>query len=157
VTRRGEIAIYPGEKAAPYKKTLAFLEWIKANGRSAMILPEDTTLYFFAETSAPSRFYALTPGMIAPGAMTESYLRDLARAQVDYIVLTNRPSPEYGTPYFGIDFDQPVLQWIDAHYEVVGEIGQFAHHPNELPWGALIYRRRGLAPVGIPAPVPGTF
>jgi hypothetical protein len=156
-TRRGKMVVYPGRKAAPYKKTLAFLEWVKANGRSAMILPEDTSLYFFAEISAPSRFYALTPGMIAPGAITDGYLRDLARAQVDYIVLTNRPTPEYGAPYFGIDFDQSVLQWIDAHYNVVGEIGQFAHHPNELPWGALIYRRRGLAPVGVPAPLPGTF
>ncbi len=157
VAPRGKMAIHPGAKAAPYKKTLAFLNWVKANGRSAMILPEDTSLYFFAEISAPSRFYSLAPGIIAPGAMTESYLQDLARAQVDYIVLTNRPSPEYGVPYFGIDFDQPVLQWIDAHYEVVGEIGQFSHHPLEVPWGALIYRRRGLAPVGVPAPVPGTL
>jgi hypothetical protein len=157
VTPRGKMAIYPAEKAAPYKETLAFLNWAKANGRSAMILPEDTSLYFFAGISAPSRFYSLAPGIIAPGAMTESYLRDLARAQVDYIVLTNRPSPEYGVPYFGIDFDQPVLQWINAHYEVVGQIGQFAHHPREIPWGALIYRRRGLAPAGVTAPVPGTL
>lgn len=157
VTEHGKLAIYSEQKNASYEKTLAFFEWAKANGRSVMVLPEDTALYFFAGISAPSRFYALTPGVIAPGAMTQSYLQDLARARVDYVVLTNRPFPEYGAPYFGIDFDRPVLEWIDLHYEVVGQIGRFGYHPFEIPWGALIYRQRGLAPLDVPGPVPGKF
>jgi hypothetical protein len=141
-TPRGTIAVYPHDKADPYKETLAFFQSAKANGKTVMVLPEDTALYFLSDLSAPSRFYELTPGVIGPGELTDSYLRDLAHANVDYIVLTNRPSPEYGDKYFGIDYDQPVQRWIDSHYEVIGQIGHFAHHEEEVPWGALIYRRR---------------
>ncbi len=155
VTPRGKIAVYTPEKARAYQKLLAFFEWAKANGRSAMVLPEDTSLYFLADVPAPSRFYEETPGVIAPCAMTAEYLRDLAKANRDYIVVTNRPTAEYGVPYFGIDYDQPVLQWIEAHYEVVGEIGKFGHHRFENPWGALVYRRRGLAPLDAPSPIGG--
>lgn len=157
VTPRGKIGIYPHQKAAPYREMLAFFESAKAKGQSVMVLPEDTTIYFLSDLSAPSRFYELTPGVIAPGRVTESYLRDLDRAKVDYIVLTNRPSAEYGVPYFGIDFDQPVQHWIDSHYEIIGQIGHFSHHLKEIPWGALIYQRRDYHPRDQPSvrPFPG--
>lgn len=92
-------------------------------------------------TSAPSRYYVLTPGELTPGPMTSAYLNELERNPPSAILLTNRRTSEYGVDYFGIDYDHAVLAWIESRYKVVGEIGQFSRRKGA-PDGALIYRPR---------------
>ncbi len=111
----------------------------KARGESVLLLPELTGLYFMTGTSAPSRYYVLTPGELTPGPITDAYLKELERNPPSAILLTNRRTSEYGVDYFGIDYDQAVLAWIESRYQAVGEIGQFSRRKGA-PDGALIYR-----------------
>jgi hypothetical protein len=125
-------------------RLVRFVNDMKAKGESVLLLPEITGVYFLTGTSAPSRFYVLTPGVLSPGQITNEYLRDLERNPPSAIVISNRKTSEYGVDYFGIGYDREVLTWIESRYEVAAEIGQFergAHPPD----GALIYKpRRGV-------------
>jgi hypothetical protein len=66
----------------------------------------------------------------------------LKRADANYILVTNRKTSEYGAPYFGIDYDCKIYQWIGANYRVAGEFGRF-RCDGSLGWAALLYARRG--------------
>jgi hypothetical protein len=127
-----------------YSQALAFLESAKRNSERAVILPEDTSLYFLSGTSAPGRWYLVLPQVLPPGAATADYIEELARADPRYILVSDRATPEFGLPVFGVDYGQPILAWIGQHYRVVQQIGDY--QPVEFPreWGALLYERRDL-------------
>jgi hypothetical protein len=139
-TARG--TIYAGSsEAAVYKPLLAFLAEQQAHGRTFVVLPQEVSLYFFTGTLAPSRWFGLTPGTLAPEARQQDYIADLERYNADFIVVSNRDTKEYGLPYFGLDYDRAVYAWILQHYEPAGEFGRFV---RDVPgaYGVRIYRRR---------------
>ncbi len=117
------------------------LQAAKAKGERVLLLPELTGLYFIADVPSASRYELLTPGVLEPGKYTDIFLHDLELSPPDLILLSNRRTSEYGVDYFGLDYDRDVLDWIEHHYRVTGEIGHFERRGNA-PLSALIYRRR---------------
>jgi len=81
-------------------------------------VPADTSLYFLSGTHSSTRVFAFTPGMIAPGRMTE-LLRDIATKNVRYLIWSNRIFWEYGVPRFGTDFGQTFGTYLTTHYHRV--------------------------------------
>ena len=111
----------------------------KAKGQKVLLLPELTGLYFLADIPAPSRYELLLPGVLEPGRYTDLLLRELENSRPDLIIVSNRRTPEYGVNYFGLDYDQDVLKWIERHYRTVGEIGHFERSP-QAPLSGLLFR-----------------
>jgi hypothetical protein len=111
----------------------------KRKGETVLLLPELTGLYFIAGIQSPSRNEVLTPGVLEPGKYTDMFLAELERSPPSLIILSNRRTSEYGVNYFGLDYNQAVLQWIEDHYQVSGQIGSFERSPNA-PLAALLYR-----------------
>ena len=125
-----------------FSQVLAFMESAKQRSERVVVMPEDTALYFFSGTSAPSRWYLVMPHLLAPGEATAKYIDELERANIRYVIVSDRATPEYGLPLFGIDYAQQVLAWVHEHYRVVQRIGGYeaVAHPRE--WGVLIYERK---------------
>ena len=102
-------------------------------------VPEDTSLYFLSGTHSPTGVFAFTPGMIAPGRMTEELLRDIATKNVRYLIWSNRIFWEYGVPSFGTDFDQTFGTYLTTHYHRVRPL---LPGPVKLgEWNAYIWER----------------
>jgi len=125
-----------------YSKVLAFLDSVKSRSEPFVTMPEDTSLYYFSATLAPSRWYVLTPGVLPPGELTSKYLEELDRARVKYVILSNRATPEYGVPIFGADYNQPIYRWLEQNFRVIEKIGAYERVPFPDQWGALIYERK---------------
>ena len=138
-TERGIIYARPSE-AATFPGVIAFIREQQAMGKKVAILPEETSLYFLTGTQAPARWYALTPGVLHSPALEREYIAALDRQKVDYVLLSNRTTKEYGLPFFGFDYNQAVYQWLTSHYEVIGEFGKFSRE-EPFRFGMLIYRR----------------
>lgn len=134
-----------------FSELLAFVESAKQKSERFVVLPEDTALYFFSGTFAPSRWYAVIPPDLPPGQVTANYIDELERADLRYVIVSNRATPEYKLPLFGIDYGQPIMAWVKEHYQVVRQIGQYAAVPFPREWGVLIYERKI-----VPAPADGT-
>ena len=79
-------------------------------------------LYAFAGTEAPSRWFTLLPGLLSP-SQEDDYISDLRRTDPAYIAVTARNTSEHGAPYFGVDYNQKILRWIEANYVVDREFG----------------------------------
>jgi len=118
---------------------LPVIEDAKQKGQKVLLLPELTGLYFVAGILAPSRYELLLPGVLEPGKYTDGLLHELEINRPDLIIVSNRRTSEYGVNYFGLDYDQDVLRWIEEHYRNVGEIGHFERSP-QAPLSALMFR-----------------
>jgi hypothetical protein len=139
--------IYTGPSTARlFPAVIEFMKTQKALGKRVLVLPEECMLYVFSDSEAPSRWYSLAPGLLSPDDEQE-YVRELIAANVDIILLSNRSTFEYGVPYFGIHYAQPIYDWILANYHAVGEFGRFdwAHRaharPEFPPFAMLVYVR----------------
>jgi hypothetical protein len=138
-TDRGVIYTRPAE-AAIFPRVLSFIKQRKAQGQTVMVLPEATSLYFFTGTEAPTRWYQLHPGVVAPDEETE-FTAEIDHQKVDFILLTNRRTEEYEAKYFGLDYNQGLYRWIEANYEPAGQFGEFVR-AKDRPFAIMIYRRR---------------
>lgn len=125
-----------------YSKVLAFLDTVKDRSEPFVTMPEDTSLYYFSATLAPSRWYVLIPGVLPPGDLTSKYLEELDRVRVKYVILSNRATPEYGAPIFGADYNRPIYGWLEQNFRVIAKIGAYERVPFPDQWGALIYERK---------------
>jgi hypothetical protein len=122
------------------KEALQFIDSAKRHNEKVLVLPEETTLYFFSETSAPSSWYVATPGVIPEGWIA-SYLSEMDRQRVRYVLLSNRGTPEYGTPIFGQDYNQELYAWIQRNYRPVRTIGHYERVAVPKQWAAMVYER----------------
>ena len=105
-------------------------------------MPEDTALYFFSATSAPSRWFIVTPQVLPPGDATANYLEELDRANLRYVIISDRATPEFGLPVFGVDYGQQIFAWLQKNYRVVQRIGDYQPVAFPREWGALVYERK---------------
>ena len=138
-TSWGDIYLEPGT-AGVARQIIDFISTEKEKGHRVVVLPEGNMFYALTRTEAPDRWETIVPGVLAP-RQEETYIADLRGADVDYIVLTNRETPEYGQRYFGIDYNRDIYRWIEKNYRVVGEFGAF-HSDKSKDLAALVYRRQ---------------
>ena len=140
-TSWGGIYLAPAD-ASVARQIIDFTLAQKEAGHRVVVLPEGHMIYALTGTEAPSRWETIIPGILSP-PQEKQYIADLTHADVDYIVLTNRKTVEYGTPYFGIDYNRKIYGWIETNYRVAGQFGQF--HRDESQGGLLCFTSDGLA------------
>jgi hypothetical protein len=134
-TPRGTVRVAK-DMAENYQAAIAFMKAKAAAGESVLSVPEDTSLYFLAETPAPTRAYLFTPGCVAPGNMTDETISQIEQKRVRYLLWSNRTYPEYGVPVFGTDFNQELGEYFRTRYRRVGPI---TRAPG---WQADVWERR---------------
>ncbi len=131
VTQRGTI-YGRADTVEAYRAVLAFIHEKKPGGATFLSLPEDMSLYFLAGIDCPTRFYQLHPGVLEPGKTESELIRQLRAEQVTYLIWSNRRFDNYGTPVFGVDFDQAVGHYLTTHYRRMAFIG-FGNEASLLP------------------------
>jgi hypothetical protein len=117
-TERGTIRV-PKRLAESYKVAIEFMKEKASVGESVLSVPEDTSLYFLSGTYCPTRVFSFTPGIVAPGKMTDKMIWEIDRKPVRYLLWSNRIFPEFGTPVFGKDFDREIGDYLKANYHRV--------------------------------------
>lgn len=125
----GEIYLEPAEASTAHQ-IIDFILEQKRKGQQVVVLPEGHMIYALTGTEAPSRWETIIPGVLSP-SQEEDYIADLTRANATYILLTNRKTSEYGAPYFGIDYNRKIYQWIEANYRINGEFGRFRRDASQ--------------------------
>jgi hypothetical protein len=138
---RGTLYTTP-EIGKGFSQALAFLESAKKKSQRVAVMPEDTALYFFSATTAPSRWYIVTPQVLPPGEATSKYIEELDRADIHYVIVSDRATPEFGLPIFGVDYGQQIFAWLRANFRIVQQFGDYEPVPFPREWGALVYERQ---------------
>jgi len=124
--------------AESYAAAIAFMKSANARGQAVLSVPEDMSLYFLSGTLCPTRIIAFTPGLVAPGKMTEKLTAEIDAKQIPYLLWSNREFPEYGTPVFGTDYNRELGDYFRSHYRPL-----FALTDQRAPeWNAVVWARR---------------
>jgi hypothetical protein len=138
---RGALYVTP-EVGRAFAQVLTFLKSAQQKSQRVVVMPEDTALYFFSGISAPSRWYIVTPQVLPPGEATAEYIQELDRADIHYVIVSDRGTPEFRLPIFGVDYGQQISAWLKKDFRVVQQFG--AYEPVAFPreWGVLVYERK---------------
>jgi len=130
-TEYGTIRV-PSQVARNYRAAIEFMKKESARGGAVLSVPEDTSLYFLSGTESPTRLFFFTPGILAPGKMTDEVIREIEAKEVSHLLWSNRSFPEYGATRFGTDFDQALGNYLTSHYRPVGPLIPLAE--SDLDW-----------------------
>ena len=139
ITERGTIKVSPS-KAEQYRAAINFMREKNARGEYVLSVPEDTSLYFLSGTHCPTRVFAFTPGMVAPGKMTDELIHEVESKNVRYLIWSNRIFWEYGVPRFGVDFEKTFGDYLTSHYRRIGPLLDAPVQFGE--WNAYIWERK---------------
>ena len=136
-TRRDVATLFP--------QIISFMQTHTRNRKDILILPEPPSLYVFAGMDAPSRWYSLVPGYVAP-EQEQDYINDLTASQVRYVLIANRSFIEYEVSGFANGGYSPsIYRWIMANYSKVGQFGPVpgSAYPPFIMW---VYEKREVQP-----------
>jgi hypothetical protein len=113
-TARGTMFAEPDVGQA-WNEAIAYLQRHTRPGDAIAVMPEGTSINFFAGRRNPLRDEIAIPGVLDGEAEAQA-IEDLERAAVPVVLITNRPTNEFGRASFGRDYGREVMAWIARHY-----------------------------------------
>jgi hypothetical protein len=137
-TERGTIRA-PTHSVENYEAAIQFMKEKTPTDESVSSGPEDIRLYFLSGPNFPTRVFSFTPGIVAPGLMTEKMILEIDRKPVRFLLWSNRIFLEFGTPVFGKDFDREIADCLRANYHRVGPLEPVTSY--SLDWTAVVWER----------------
>ena len=120
-TPRGAMTM-PADMGLAIREALALIDERTKPGDAIAVLPEGTAITFLSGRRNPLREEIITPGYLDEAGEARA-IRQLDAAGTAVILIPNRPTREFGPNVFGRDYDQGLMRWIDARYDVCGILG----------------------------------
>jgi hypothetical protein len=128
-----------------FPQIISFMKTHTQNGKDILVLPEPPSLYVFAGMEAPSRWYSLVPGTLAP-EQEQQFIDQVASNQVRYVLITDRSFNEYGVwGFINHGYNPIVYKWIMSNYVKVSQFGPLhdAPYPPFIVW---VFEKKELTP-----------
>jgi hypothetical protein len=127
-TDRGTMVAVP-DLGQSMEEAIAFIKRETAEGEPVAVMPEGTSLNFFTNRPNPLREEIVTPGYLDRSGEQRA-IEQLIQSNTQLVLVTNRPTPEFGPQVFGRDYCQVLMRWIDQNFEECAILGP-DHDPNQ--------------------------
>ena len=128
----------------PLTEAIRYVEEHSAPGETVLTLPIATTINFLAARPYPLREEIVHPGFLTGAKELEAIERIKAR-NVRLILLANLDTSEFRDRAFGLDYNQELWRWIEAHYQLAARFDTPESRGAKLgdkPFFILAYERR---------------
>jgi 4-amino-4-deoxy-L-arabinose transferase-like glycosyltransferase len=113
----------PTREALAVEHALSYLEQRAQGGDTLTAFPESGFFNFVTGLRSPLRQDQVFPGVLYGKREVET-ARLIERAGPRFILLCNRPTPEYGPASFGTDYDVWLWHDVQRHYTQTAAFGQ---------------------------------
>lgn len=140
-TARGPLFFSDERKASRVKGMLKYLKENTRENDTLAVFPEGIGLNYFSQRDNPLKFYLYTPPPIR-GFGQERIISWLIQYNVDYIIILQRETDEYGYTRFGMDYGKRISSWIYDQYSVVEQFGPAPFTSDE--FSAVILKKKKL-------------
>lgn len=137
---RGTLYAFNNDRENRCKELIEFLRQNTDKKESLVIFPEGLTVNFLSERENPLYYYSYLPHELAQAKMIESIISDMENKKVDYVVLTQRDTAEYGYPIFGKDYGERLWNYISENYILYKQFGPFPFTSQD--YGIVLFRRK---------------
>jgi hypothetical protein len=121
-TTRGDLRQPPSITLA-MNQALDFLARNSSNGDYVLALPEGSSLNFLADRPAPLRYEVVTPGFLSEAEEQRS-IQAMQEKNVEFVLLINRPTSEFGPSVIGRDYCKTLMGWIERNYSPAAVFGE---------------------------------
>ena len=140
-TDKGPIFFSEELKALRIKEMIEYLKENTYENDKLVVFPEGAGLNFFSQRENPLKIYFFLPQVIKLLGQ-ERIISWLIQHEVDYIIILQRETPEYGYPCFGIHYGQKISLWIYDKYSVVEQFGPAPFTSDE--FSAVILKKKSV-------------
>jgi hypothetical protein len=113
----------PPSITSAMNQALDFLARNSKEGDYVLALPEGSSLNFLANRPAPLRFEVVTPGFLSEAEEQRS-VQAMQDKKVEFVLLLNRPTSEFGPRVIGRDYCSTLMGWIERNYSPVAVFGE---------------------------------
>jgi hypothetical protein len=156
-TDRGMMLTIPDVGEA-MKEAIILIKRETVEGEPVAVMPEGTSLNFFTNRPNPLREEITTPGYLDLES-EERAINQLKQSNTRFVLVTNRPTSEFGPKVFGRDYCQVLMHWIEQNFEECAILGP-DHDPNlqigDKTFFIRAYRKRNTSK-GAQASLPAAF
>ena len=74
-------------------------------------------------------------------------IRELEHTAIDYLVIMDRATAEYGAAKFGVDYGNAIMEWIKDNYELIKTVGPSPLGPGK--FGTAIFKRKKFKTISV--------
>lgn len=122
VVSAGADAFLADSRATEVNEVLAELNLRMRPDETLVVLPEGVMLNYLARRENPTPFLNfMPPEFVAFGE--DRMLAALAAYPPDYVALVHKDTTEYGFRFFGRDYGERLLKWVESRYRAVRTFG----------------------------------
>jgi hypothetical protein len=121
VTSRGTV-IAEHDVGQAWNEALAFIAARTQPSDFVAVMPEGTSLDFLSGRRNPLREEIVTPGYL-DGPNEARAIAQLAASGAPLVLITNRPTGEFGATAFGRDYARDMIRFIESRYEPCAMFG----------------------------------
>ncbi len=112
----------PPQEAAAIGQTLHYLERNARAGETLAAFPEGGFFNFVLRLRSPLRQDLIVPGVLS-GEREDAVARQVELSGPRYVLLCNRPTPEYGPVAFGRDYAARLWSEVESRYVLTRSFG----------------------------------
>ena len=120
-SERGTIIAEPDVGRA-WNEALAYIDRHVGKMETVAVLPEGSSLNFLSGRRNPLREEIALPGVLDDAAESRA-ISQLHEAATPVVLITNRPTLEFGRAGFGRDYGLRLMRWIEDHYDPCAVFG----------------------------------
>jgi hypothetical protein len=143
-TDRGTIVAVP-DLGQSVDEAIGFIKRETTEKEPIAVLPEGTSLNFFTDRPNPLREEIITPGYLDREG-EERAIKQLVDSKTRFVLVANRPTPEFGPEVFGKGYCQVLMQWIQQNFDecaIFGPDHNFNQQIGDKTFFIRAYRKRG--------------
>ena len=141
---RGDDSFLADDRGRVINDVLERFEELRSPGETLVVVPEGVMLNYLSRTPNPTPYVNFMPPEIIMFGEDE-IVQSLQRDPPDWIVFTDRGTPEYGYENLGVDYGVDISRWIELNYAPAAEILDERANRNQLRF-AVILRRATVGP-----------
>lgn len=123
-----------------YRDLIEYLINNAKPNETLIVIPEGIDVNFFTAMDNPIFYNSYMPSILELKDKELEIISQIYKNKVDYIVIIQRETSEYGPPRFGIDYGKELFSWIKKNYEIIKTFGPLPFTTNE--FGIAVTKRK---------------
>lgn len=138
--KRGAIYYLDNIIGTMYRDLIDYLINNTKPNETLIVIPEGIDVNFFTAMDNPIFYNSYMPSILELKDKELEIISQIYKNKVDYIVIIQRETSEYGPPRFGIDYGKELFSWIKKNYEIIKTFGPLPFTTNE--FGIAVTKRK---------------
>jgi 4-amino-4-deoxy-L-arabinose transferase-like glycosyltransferase len=118
----GADAFYGDDRVAPLAELLDEIRQRVGPAKTLALLPEGVLLNYLARRESSVPYVQFSPVVMLLWGETK-IARDFEASPPDFVALVHRDTSHEGARFFGKDYAQPIMGWVEANYRPVWHTG----------------------------------